>query len=143
MADLDPLIRLRKYGVEEKQKILADLFRAAEALESRKADLLAQVAAERQLAEDRGAEFETLAAFTLYMGRVRQVVELIDAEIAKLDRRIEKAQEDMREAFGEMKKIEIIQHRREEAERAEENRREGKVLDEVGIEGFRRREDEK
>jgi flagellar FliJ protein len=141
MADLAPLIRLRKYGVEEKQKILADLFREAEALEARKADFLAQVEKERCIAEKVG-DFDTHAAFTLFANRARQAVDGINATLKRLDVRIAKAQDEMREAFGEMKKVEIIQRRRQEEERAAEDRRESQILDEVGIEGFRRKEED-
>ena len=140
MADLNPLIRLRKYRVEEKQKILADLFREAEKIEARKADLLAQKEHEQKIAEEK-QDYETHTAFTLFAERVRGEVELLDQVLAKLDTRIAIAQEAMREAFGELKKIEIIQENRDEDAAKEVLKREGQVLDEVALEGFRRKEE--
>ena len=70
MANLNPLIRLRKYRVEEKQKILADLFRQAEKIESRKSFLLKQKDDEQDIAEERN-DYETLTAFALFAERVR------------------------------------------------------------------------
>ena len=52
MADLDPLIRLRKHIVDEKQKILSTLYREAENLENKKKAMLDQVEHERKLVED-------------------------------------------------------------------------------------------
>ena len=48
MANLNPLIRVRKHTVEQKQKALADLYRQAEELISQKKKLLDQLAVERQ-----------------------------------------------------------------------------------------------
>lgn len=140
MADLNPLIRLRKYRVEEKQKILADLFREAEKIEARKAQLLAQKDAEQRIAEEK-QDYETHTAFVLFAERVRGEVELLDEALAKLDTRISIAQDAMREAFGELKKIEIIQENRDEEDAKAALKREGQVLDEVALNGFRRKDE--
>lgn len=39
MADLNPLIRVRKHTVEQKQKFLAELYRQADELQNHKAAL--------------------------------------------------------------------------------------------------------
>ena len=138
MADLKPLIRLRKYRVEEKQKAMAELFRQAELLEARKRVLLGDVDREEQhaLASD---ELDAYITFAAYAARVHKEVENLNQNLKKLDVRIAKAQEDMREAFSEQKKVEIIQRNRDEEEAAKEAQKEANILDDVGIEGFRRR----
>ena len=141
MANLNPLIRLRKYRVEEKQKILADLFRQAEKIESRKSFLLKQKDDEQDIAEERN-DYETLTAFALFAERVRGEIESLNDEMAKLNVRIGIAQDAMREAFGELKKIEIIQKNRDDEDDKAELKREGQVLDEVALEGFRRKDEE-
>ena len=141
MANLNPLIRLRKYRVEEKQKILADLFRQAEKIESRKSFLLKQKDDEQDIAEERN-DYETLTAFALFAERVRGEIESLNDEMAKLNVRIGIAQDAMREAFGELKKIEIIQKNRDDEDDKAELKREGQVLDEVALEGFRRKGEE-
>ena len=141
MANLNPLIRLRKYRVEEKQKILADLFRQAEKIESRKSFLLKQRDDEQDIAEERN-DYETLTAFALFAERVRGEIESLNDEMAKLNVRIGIAQDAMREAFGELKKIEIIQKNRDDEDDKAELKREGQVLDEVALEGFRRKGEE-
>lgn len=138
MADLHSLIRLRQYRVEEKQKLLADLFREAERFEVNIRSLQQQSEKERKLAEQAG-DFETLTAYTHYAGRVRDEIESLEAGLAKVNARVAVAQDAMREAFGELKKIEIIQKNRDLQALRDELKREGQVLDEVGIEGFRRK----
>lgn len=141
MANLKPLIKLRKFRVEEKQKALADLFRQSELLEARKRVILAEIEREQSLAEGSN-QIETLMAFLSYSSRIRRELERIQIQLQKLDLRIEKAQEEMREAFSEQKKAEIIQERREEAEQNEIERKESTTLDEIGMEVFRRKEKE-
>lgn len=140
MANLKPLIKLRKFQVEEKQKILAALLREVEAIESRKRAILITIKEERRIAEE-SEDYETQASYRLYAEKARDQVRLYDAEIAKYNVFIEKAQEDMRIAFAEQKKIEIIQREREEEELAELNRKDSARMDEVGITGHLRKEE--
>lgn len=141
MADLNPLIRLRKYRVEEKQKILADLFREAERFEMVIQGLLESEETERKLAEEKN-DYETTTAYSLYAERIRGQVEFLKMGLEKVNSRIVVAQDAMREAFGELKKIEIIQENREAEEDKEELRRESKDMDEIGLQGFIRNKDD-
>ena len=137
MADLHSLIRLRKYRVEEKQKILADLFREAEKYEAAIKNLEDQHDKEKALAEEKG-DYETVTAYAMFAERVRQQVAFLHLGLDKINARVAVAQEAMRDAFSELKKIEIIQETRDEDELKKELKREGEVLDEVALEGFRR-----
>lgn len=141
MADLNPLIRLRKFRVEEKQKVLAELFRQAELLETRKRVIVEEVAHEQVVAENSG-RVEDLIAFAAYSSRMVSELDRLDGQLKKLDLRIAKAQEDMREAFSEQKKAQIIQERRDAEEQAERDAKDSKNLDEIGIEVFRRQSDQ-
>lgn len=139
MADLNPLIRVRKHAVEQKQKFLAELYRQAEELQNQKKTLLGQLEEEREKVKDMGVEM--LSYFGPYSQAVKERVADIDEGIAKLERRIAVAREDMREAFAELKKIEITQERREAEEQAALDKKDSADLDEAGIEGFRRKGD--
>lgn len=99
-----------------------------------------QIKEERKLAEE-SEDYETQAAYRLYAERAREQVRLYDGEIGKYNMFIQKAQDDMREAFAEQKKIEIIQAQREAEEEREENRKDSARMDEVGLTGFVRKED--
>ncbi|MCD8562758.1 MAG: flagellar FliJ family protein [Alphaproteobacteria bacterium] len=141
MANLNPLIRVRKHTVEQKQKALADLYRQAEELISQKKKLLDQLAVERQKVDEMGVE--ALGYFGRYSEVVRERSEEIDDSMKMLESRIEVAREDMRLAFAELKKVEIIQERRDDEEKAERDKKDASVLDDIAIEGYRRKmEDE-
>lgn len=140
MANLKPLIKLRKFQVEEKQKILAALLREVEKFETKKREVLVSIKEERKIAEE-SDDYETQAAYRLYAERARDQVRMIDGEINKYNFLIQKAQEDMREAFAEQKKIEIIQEEREAEEEREETRKDNARMDEVGMTGFIRKEE--
>ncbi|MCB1531658.1 MAG: flagellar FliJ family protein [Alphaproteobacteria bacterium] len=140
MADLEPLIRVRKHTVEQKQKFLADLYRQAEDLEREKKTVLERLELEREKVKD--MQVEMLSYFGPYSEAVKERVQDIDHTRANLETRIEIAREDMREAFAELKKIEITQERREAEEEKELNKKESDDLDEIGLEIFRRQQAE-
>lgn len=141
MADLNPLIRLRKYRVEEKQKAMAELFRQAELLEGRKRTLLDDRAREETLSNE-SDELDAYITFLAYAGRLQKEIDRLNQNLSKLDLRIAKGQEELREAFAEQKKIEIIQRKRDEDEAAKEAVKESNMMDDIGIEGFRRKVEE-
>lgn len=139
MADLDPLIRIRKHALEQKQKFLADLYRQSEELERQKKSLLDTLLEERKKVDEMGVQ--ALGYFGHYSEAVRGRVEDIEDSLKKLNNRIEVAREDMREAFTEMKKIEITQERRDAEEERKQKKKDDAILDEVALEGFRRKEE--
>ncbi len=141
MADLDPLIRYRKHGVDQKQKALAELYRQAEELEQQKHAIEAEMDKERQLAEAMGSA-EAAAYLGRYLDGARLRLKQLADQIRKMETRIAVAQEDMRNAFAEMKKVEITQRNREDREQAVQKRKEDQELDEIAIETYRRAQDD-
>lgn len=138
MADLNPLIRVRKHTVEQKQKFLAELYRQADELQGQKESLLRQMQEERK-ALDAMNSIDMIAAFSNFAEAVKERISDIDEAMKKLETRIEIAREDMREAFAEFKKIEITQERREAEEFRAIEKKQAELLDEAAIEGYRRR----
>ena len=138
MADLNPLIRVRKHVVEQKQKFLAELYRQAEDLEHEKKTMLDQLGKEQE--KIREMDVQMLSYFGPYTEAVKDRVAAIDEARGTLEARIEIAREDMREAFAELKKIEITQERREDAEAKEISKKEADELDEIGLENYRRQQ---
>lgn len=136
MADLKSLIRVRKHTVEQKQKTVADLYRAAEELQNQKAGLLENLALEEEKLKNMSVEM--LSYFGPYSEAVKERVTEIDKKSDTLEKRIMIAQEDMREAYAELKKVEITQERREEEETKEIKDKEAAELDEIALEGYRR-----
>lgn len=141
MADLDSLIRLRRHSVEEKQKTLATLYRQVEQFEIRRKLYEEELSKERQALEKEVTP-EMLAYFGRYSDVVKRDVARIDQEIKKLEVRVQIAQDDVREAFANMKRIEIVQKQRQDAENKKEKAKEDSEMDDIGLDGYRRKQDE-
>lgn len=140
MADLSGLIRVRKHALEQKQKFVAELYRQAEELENQKTTLLAQLDEEREKMQEFGVEM--LSYFGPYSDAVKERVIEINEAAVTLESRINIAREDMRAAFAELKKIELTQEAREAEEQKEQDKKESAELDAIGIEAYRRKQDE-
>lgn len=141
MADLEPLIKFRRHTVDEKRRFLAQLYREAEMMERQKKVIEDQMAREVEMAKQMQTA-EAQAYLGKYLEGARRKVKAMDLSLKKMDVRIAAAQEDMRAAFAEMKKIEITQRNRDEREAAALRKKEDQELDEIGIDLFRRREDQ-
>ena len=140
MADLTGLIRVRKHTVEQKQKAVSELYRLAEELQNSKNELLDNLKSEEDKLKDMSVEM--LSYFGPYSEAVKDRVAEIDKKSVTLEKRILMAQEDMRAAYAELKKAEITQERRDEEEQKAIDKKESDELDEIAIEGFRRKLDE-
>lgn len=141
MADLNPLIRMRRHTVEQKQKVLAALYAEADALDEEKAELERQIIEEGEnVSKQNNADL--LKYYSSFAESARTRIKAIEAEREKLERRIEVARDDMRAAFADLKKVEITQERREKEERAAEDKKESDMLDEIALEGYRRKMEE-
>lgn len=141
MADLDPLIRVRRHAAQQKQKVLADLYRQAEILALRKKSLEDQLAHERATL-DAIEMIEAQVSFGLYAEGVKKKIAAVDKERARLETRIAMAQDDVRTAFADLKKIEIIQTRRKADEKQALRKKENQAFDDIAIEQFRKEERE-
>lgn len=140
MADLESLIRVRRHTVEEKQKILGAIYAQVEEIENRKKELFARLEKERKALDD-DLNLETREYFGRFQGVIQNNVEKLDVELVELEARLEIVQEEVRTAFAEQKRVEIVHERRQEEERREINNKESRELDEIGVEGFRRKEE--
>ncbi len=140
MANLDPLIKLRKFKLEDMQKSLAVLYREAESIETRKQTYLMALEHERS-ALDNTNDVMSITLFHSYAERIKKIVEELNDDLSIVNARIDVAREEMREAFADMKKIEIVRDNRKAEDRAARNKKESDTLDEVGVMRFARDED--
>ena len=138
MANLKSLIRLRKHTVDQKQKFLAELYRQAEELEAKKASYEEKLKKERELLEEQEM-LEALAWYGRFASGIKAQIDLLNKDLSNMEQRIEIARADLRNAFAELKKIEITAERRREAEKKEELAKENKELDDIGIDSHRRK----
>jgi len=142
MADLEPLIRYRKHIVDEKQRALSQLYRDAEQIELQKKRIEEQMEREKQVTNENLSP-ETMAYLGRYLEGARRKIEALARSLQKLDARINAAQEEVRAAFAEQKKAEIVEQQRKDAEKAAIAKKETNMFSDVAIERFhRRREDE-
>ncbi|PCH98375.1 MAG: hypothetical protein COB76_07115 [Alphaproteobacteria bacterium] len=138
MANLDPLIRLNKFELEEKQRVLAALYANVGRLETMKSGMLDSLESEKDVTDQDLGDITMIQAYLAYLGRVKRDVARFDQEIDKIEARIDLAIDDMREAFGELKKIEITRDRRLKEIRDENKAREDALFSEIALEMYRR-----
>jgi flagellar FliJ protein len=141
MANLLSLIKLRRHNVDEKQKALAELYRQIEMIEQNKQILIERLREEREVLDQNGT-LEMYAYFGRFSQNIQRSLERMNIEKTKLETRISIAQDDVRAAFASMKQIEIVQREREVKEKKEQADKEGREMDDIGIDGFRRKEEE-
>ena len=141
MADLESLIRFRKHTVDEKQKFLSQLFRDAENLQRQRQAILDRMEKEAQLAKELNIP-EMNASLGRYLEGARKKVKIYDAAIKKIEVRIAAAQEDIREAFAEQKKVEITHQNRMDREKKARDDKDSREIDDIALDGFRRKQDE-
>ncbi len=134
MANLKPLIRVRKHAIEQKQKYLAGLYREAEEHERQKQKLIDEFAHEQKTIQEMGADM--LSFFGAYSKAVEKKREQLDSAIAKLETRITIAQDDMRQAYADLRRIEIVQEKRDRDAAQLMAKKESQELDEIGITRF-------
>ena len=135
MADLEPLIRYRKYQLDEKQRFLARLYQDAERLLTRKEGMLDQIQREKELT-DADVQPQMIVTFLSYVERMQEQIALLDIEIQRVETRIEIAIDDMRESFAELKKVEITHQRRLDEKKAELMKREEAMFSEIALQQY-------
>lgn len=137
MADLSVLIRLHKHDLDEKRRVLGELYTAMAALEQQKRALEREFEAEKQaMAEGGGDVHFTFAGYAESVAQRRKDIEKREAE---LEKQIERAKDSLMETFAELKKYEMTQEERERLEEEERAYKEAQELDAIGVEGFRRK----
>ena len=139
MADLTVLIRLHKHELDEKRRALGELYTAMAELERERRDLDRAFEREKQAVDVTGDIHFT---FAKYIERVRRQQEDIARRVAELEAQIITAKDSLMETFSELKKYEMTQEERLRLEEQERAVKESREMDEIGIEGFRRKGEE-
>lgn len=136
MKGLDTLIKLKKRDLD-------DIRRELGSLENQKQQL---IDASQKLSEDLRREIETAGRqpemsqfFGGFSKRIKNRQEEIAQEVKNLDKKIEVIREQVREAFGELKKLEIAKQQKKQREEKEAQRKETIQLDEIAGQQDRRR----
>lgn len=134
---LKGVIRLRKWDVDEKRRILRQLQEREDQILDFLRQLQEQVKAEADLArkDTTGVGF-TFGAYAQWAKKQRQDLEMV---LGHIRNEIEQAQDAVAEAFKDLKTLEIAQENRDAQARQEQDRKTQVMMDEIGQEAFRRR----
>ncbi len=135
--DLQNLIQIHEWEVDEKRRKLGELLRLLDNLEAQAQALEEELVREQRIAQESPDEAGVL--YGNYAGTVIDRRERIAQSIAQMEHSIELAREELREAYVELKKYEIAQENREKRALLERNKREQAELDEVGLQSYVRK----
>lgn len=137
--DLRTLIRLHKWALDDKQRKLGQLLRFEAALYNRKDLIARQYAEEERVANENQTAALTFGAYVeWYIAERDRVIQAIEEN--KLE--ILKVRDEIFDAFQELKTFEITQENRDKREKEELERKMGAVLDEIGLNLYRRKKSE-
>jgi flagellar export protein FliJ len=135
--NLKALIRLHKWIVDEKRRVLGELLRMLGELEQRTRDLENEVVREQKIA--RGAPDSAGFLYGNYAEAVIQRRERLKQSIARTEAEIEVARAELSEAYRDLKKYEVAQQVRDRRIAAETARRDQILLNDIGIEAHRQK----
>ena len=99
------------------------------------------LAREQALIEADITALDARSWFGPYADGVKAKIALCDTHLSRLDTRIIVARDDVRAAFADMKKIEIIDRERDKRDRKLADDKESREMDAIGIDLFRRGEE--
>jgi len=139
MADLSALIRLHKHELDEKRRILGEFYAELALLERDRRNMERAFEKEKEAVRQMADVSFTFAG---YADTIRQKRADFDKAEMVLEKKIERAKEDLMETFSELKKYEMTQEERDRLEEEERRFKETQAMDAIGLEGFRRKTDE-
>lgn len=135
---LETLIRLAGSEVDEARRALQKVLAEEDKVRADIAELEASIESESDLIH---RQPELSGSYGMFLARARARREEFDQMLAEILPRVEAARDQLAEAFANQKKYEIARENRETADAEEERRQEGIVLDEIGLNSHRRRND--
>jgi len=141
VKDLQNLIRINEWEVDEKRRKLGELLRLMANLEAQAKALEEELVREQQ--EAGGSPVEAGLLYGAYAESVIERRERIKESMDKMEAAIADAREELRVAYLELKKFEVAQENRDRKLAKEAARRETIEYDEVGIQGYRKASSDK
>jgi flagellar export protein FliJ len=129
---------LHRWQLNEKRRHLVELERLAQRLAAQIRELEVEIRNEQQVA---GSSTEAAMTYGDYARAATGRREKLDASLAELQSQRVVAKEEVAEAYRELKKYELVKVRNQRLANKRRQRQEQQVLDEVGLNQFRRRDD--
>ena len=135
--DLHTLIRLNEWTVDQRRRalgnVLASLASLETGLERLREELIKEQTIVRSSPEEAGFFYGNYAAAVI----IRR--EYLNQGILRMEEQVAEAREKLNDAYQDLKKYEIAQESRDTREALELVRREQETLDEIGLQGYRRK----
>lgn len=135
MAKLSSLIRLKKHELDQYRQALANLQDKLNEYQGRKEGLLRQLEQEKNLAS---VDIDAARNFNAYLQSSLDKLQEMERDIHKVQQEIQAARRVVQDAYMEVKKLDITEENRAQAERDELNRKISNELDDIGLTGFMR-----
>src|SRR3954454_19352896 len=129
MKSRDTLIRLKKFQVDEKRRKVMQIESMIAEFDRMAADLGREIKAEQDRA---GIHDPSHFAYPTYAKAAMTRRENLKRSTGELRTQLDDAQAALGEAFEEMKKVEMLDERDQQREKAEQNAREQAELDRIG-----------
>ena len=134
MKSRETLIRLKRFQVDEKRRKVAQIETMIAEFERMSADLDREIITEQAKA---GISDPGHFAYPTYAKAAIQRRDNLARSIGDLKAQLEEARAHLADAFEELKKVEILEERDQQRERAEASAREQAELDRVGAQRVR------
>jgi len=134
MKSRETLIRLRKFQVDEKRRKVAQIEGMVAEFERMATDLDREIQAEQDRA---GIHDPAHFAYPTYAKAAMQRRENLKRSADELKVQLDEAKAALGEAFEDLKKVELLDERDQQRERAVGNAREQAELDQIGLLGVR------
>jgi len=136
MKSRESLIRLKRFQVDEKRRQVGQIELMVTEFQGMIRDLDAQIAVEEEKA---GIDDIGHFAYPTFAKAALQRKENLQVSITDLNEQLERAQDQLREAIGELKKVEKLEERDHQREMAAREQAEQDELDDFSTIGRRRR----
>jgi flagellar FliJ protein len=133
VAKLSGLIRLKKHELDQYRQVLAALQDKLNLHQTRKDNLLRQLEQEKNLAS---VDMDAARNFTLYLQSSLEKLKEMERDIHNIQQEIQAARRVIQDAYMEVKKLDITEENRAQAERDELKRKISNELDDIGLSGF-------
>jgi len=135
--DLSTLVRLKKWQVDEEQRIMAEILGKITEVENHQRMLVEHVKSEQEVTQQdpEGLGF----AYGQFANAMLLVRDQLQQTRDKLEKDYVYQQERVAEAYRDLKTVEKLQQNREERTRIDRNRKEQSILDEMAATSHRRR----
>lgn len=135
MKSRESLIRLKKFQVDEKRRQVGQIELMVTEFETMIRDLDNQIKVEEEKA---GISDIAHFAYPTFAKAAMQRKENLLVSIADLNDQLERAQDQLREAIGELKKVEKLEERDQKREQSLQDQAEQDELDDFAMIGRRR-----